>query len=192
MPYLPPGIITETEFPKAWGRDLANFLRLIEEKWRRFFPEVTYYPLLKDDTVAGSFDTPVGTAGNTIFDPLYGEAVDAGMLTAGVISQPHLSGIYNAGNPEVYDNGTVLNFQIQASELEVLLKKYGFDKTRTLVAMVPVSVLDRNGITATEGDYLTWDGKPYYVNEVQRDSFWKNSNVQIFVVLGCTPRRMGA
>jgi hypothetical protein len=155
-------------------------------------PICAYYPILKDTTTPATLDTPVGTSGNTIFDPLYGEAVDQNMLGAGVISQPQLSGIYNSANPEIFDNPVEMNIQIQMSELDNVLKRYGFDKTRTLVCRIPTSILDKNGVTVVEGDYLVWDGREYSITEVQQDSFWHNTNVPLFLVFGCNARRIGS
>jgi hypothetical protein len=189
MGYLPPEAISETQFPKAWSKDLLTAVRMIEKQYNRIYPLVQYHPILKSTTPQTDFSTTVGAAGNTKFDPLYGEAVDATMTT---VIQPHLSGEYKAANPEIYGIPVPIRARIFRGEIDVLLKEYGFDKTRELIVTIPTSVLDRAGVTMTEGDYFEWDGHPYEVKEVGRDEFWRNTNVQLYVTGACNAWRVGS
>lgn len=191
MPYLPPDVIEETVLPQPWGKDLRNLIRIIEEKWRRFYPLVPYHPLATSPTTPPNTNTPNGAPGglNTLFDPLYGEAVDPTMT---MIVQPHLSGTFNAANPEVFDDPVTFNIKVQPFELDVVEKLYGFDKTRQLVLTAPTSVLDKNGITVQEGDYIEWDGSAYSVYETTLDKFWLNTNLPLYLVFTCSARRVGS
>jgi hypothetical protein len=189
VPYLPPDVIEETVLPQPWGKDLRNLIRIIEEKWRRFYPLVPYHQLATSPTTPANTNTPNGAAGSTLFDPLYGEAVDPTMTT---IVQPHLSGTFNAANPEVFDDPVTFNIKVQPFELDVVEKLYGFDKTRQLVLTAPTSTLDRNGITVQEGDTVEWDGKIFRVHEVTLDKFWLNTNLPLFIVWTCSAWRVGS
>lgn len=189
MPYLPPGLINQSEFPASWGKDLLMAVRMIEEEYKRFGTLINYHPILKATTPATDINSPVGTPPATRFDPLYGEAVDASMTT---VVQPHLSGTYQAANPILYGTPSPVRAKIFRSELDIKLKRYGFDKTRELVVTFPTSILDRNGITLVEGDYLEWDGHNYEVKEVGRDEYWHNSNVQLYITCACNAWRMGS
>jgi hypothetical protein len=189
--YLPPLAITETVFPKAWSKDLYTSVRLIQEQYVRIYPKVFYQALLKSTTPVqnNDYDTPVGAPGYTQFDPLYGEAVAANMTT---IVQPHLSGEYQAANPELYAKPFPLNMRMFRSELETDLHKYGFDKVRELICTIPTVMLDRGGITVMEGDKFWWDGRAYKVESVGRDEYWHNTNVQLFVTFQADAWRAGS
>jgi len=187
--YLPPLSISETQFPQAWGKDLRLAVRMIEEEYNRYYPLIQYHPLSKATTPAVDQNTPVGAPGTTQFDPLYGEAVDASMTT---IVQPHLSGQYQAGNPEIYLSPVPVRARVFRGEIDKLLHRYGFDKVRELVVSIPTSILDRGAITVMEGDYIEWDSHPYKVKEVARDEYWKNTNVQLFVTFACDAWRVGS
>lgn len=63
MPYLPDGMmpIEETEFPRAFDADLIQQVRMIREKWVRFFPTLTYYSLSKSTVISSdNLSKPAG------------------------------------------------------------------------------------------------------------------------------------
>jgi hypothetical protein len=190
MPYLPPALINQTQFPQPFGKDLQMAIKMAEESNNRFGTLIAYHSILKTTTPMVDFNTPVGLPPATMFDPLYGEAIPANMPAP--IAQPHLSGTYQAANPELYGPAIPIRAAIYRGELDKQLKRYGFNKTRELLITFLSSVLDRSGITATEGDYIDWDGHHYQLKETGKDEYWKNTNVQLYVTCAFNAWRVGS
>jgi len=198
MAYLPEDFTHPTEFPKAYDRDVLTAIRIIEEKWARFYPEVTYYCLSKGVTVVpksatGDVDTESvsGTAGGTTFDPVLGEAVDNAALTGGW-KQPHLSGDRRAVNPEKFMTPLRIHAQVRREAKEKELKKLGFDEVRDLLLTIPVSLLDKLGVTVTQGDRFIWDNDLYEVLQFETTGFWRNTNLRLYLVLNCRHHHPGS
>jgi len=191
MAYLPPNPTEETAFPESYGRDIVLAIRMIEDKWKRHFPPLDYYPLKKAVTPADpNPDSPVGEAGTTIFDPIWGEEIPAAM-SAGW-EQPHADNIPNAPRPELHAVPIKLHLRIQREAHEKELKRYGFDELYNMLVFSPLSLLDAAGIEVTQGDYFMWDGRPYEVLQIERAGYWKNTNVRLYMVMNCTSRRAGS
>ena len=192
MSYLPPNPTEATTFPVAYGKDISLAIRMIEEKWTRHFPLLDYYPLLKaTDPASPNEDSPTGEQpGNTVFDPIWGEAIPAAMATSW--EQPHANDIPDAPRPELLGTAIPLRMRVFREARDMDLKRWGFDKVRDLLAAVPLSLLDTNGITCQPGDYFTWDGDDYEVMQYSRDGYWKNTNVRLYIVLNCETRRKGS
>lgn len=192
--YLPEPYTHETEFPSAYGRDLAVQLRLIEEKYRRFYPKLEYFAFRGDVTPASSAAATgevVGEAGGSSFDTLWGETVPAGQLATGVWQQPH-DGTGAAANPEVFYPMQIVHGRIQREAKEKELKKYGFDQLRDLLLFLPCSRLDALGITVRAGDEFVWDGYRYFVEQCEATGYWKNTNLTLYVVSNCTQKKAGS
>lgn len=193
MAYFPPPIIATTENPKPGQRDFQLAVRLTEERWRRFFPAILYEKLIVQPTARTSLDSVVGQPGATQFDPLWQEAVSP-TLQGNLWAQPHLSGTTDAtvDATDVYMPPAQMHARVQKEALDAELKKWGFDRVRDTLLIVPCSMFDAAGITAEAGDRVTLDND--YFNVVQRtlDTFWKNTNLKLFVVLNCEHRRRGS
>lgn len=190
MVYLPEDFTHPTTFPHAYGRDVLHAIRQIEERWVRFFPQVSYFPLNKSVTVIertnGDVDTESvsGTAGGTVFDPILGEAVDNAAAT-GKWKQPHLSGDRRAVNPEKFFPPVRLHAQVRREAKEKELKKLGFDEVRDLLLTIPTSMLDKLGITVTQGDRFVWDNDLFEVQQFETTGYWKNTNLRLYIILNC-------
>lgn len=188
MTYLPEEFTHETVFPRAYGKDVHLQIRMIEEKWRRFHPIISYYCLNKAVTVGpvttAGLANAVGTTGGTAFDPITGEAVDNAALT-GAWKQPHLSGDRRAVNPERFLAPIKVHAQVRREAKEKELKKLGFDEIRDLLVTIPTSVLDKLGIVVTQGDRFIWDNDLYEVGQFETTGYWKNTNLRLYNVLNC-------
>jgi hypothetical protein len=189
--YLPEDFTHPTTFPSAYGKDVHLAIRVIEEKWARFYPQVNYFSLNKAVTVvpksaSGDVDTESmsGTAGGTVFDPVFGEAVDNAALSGGW-KQPHLSGDRRAVSPERFLNPVRVHAQVRREAKEKELKKLGFDEVRDLLLTIPVSMLDKLAITVTQGDRFVWDNDLYEVLQFETTGYWKNTNLRLYIVLNC-------
>ena len=200
-PYIPRRFTHETEFPQAADRDLQMQLRLIEEKWRRFYPAISYYRILESIGIAGvdssmttvQIPAPVGEVGQSGWDPLYGESVDPQMVTDGAWKQPHLDPVLDATTEiEVYGDPEPIHSQMRVEPKERELKQYGFDEKRDLLAIIPATFFDALGFLAREGDKLIWDGEEYVVLDDSGSGFWHNTNIRLYRVLGCEHKRLGS
>jgi hypothetical protein len=201
-PYVPPKYLVNTEFPEAFGRDVATQIQLIEEKWRRFFPLIPYYSLEQNTGIASTPDniTPeipapvTSTGAGAGYDTLWGEEVDRAAATAGEWSQPHLSGSQAATTEnEVYAGPVNLHLDIKEVANKKRVKElWGFDDVRDVVAVVPLSLLDRCSIGVKEGDKIVWDGAEYTVLEFRGSGWWKKSNVRFYGAFNFEHKRLGS
>jgi hypothetical protein len=191
MTYLPPGILEEAPFPKTWDKDLRLQVRMIVEKWTRMFPAADYFTLKKAVTKdATSQHAPVGAVGTTKFDPVYGETVDSAMGSNWV--QPHLSGTVKAANVDLFDSPVKIPRRTQRTAKELELKRWGFDKVRTMIVTIPSYFFDLHGITVVAGDNLAWNGERFTVLQFNGDGYWKNSNVPLYLILNVEHARVGS
>lgn len=189
-----------TILPKAGGKDLAMQVRLIEEKYRKFFPEITYFKLKKQVTaVADPADAVqiIGASGTTQFDRLWGEQVPASMETTGW-QQPHLSeqdpdtATHDAPDRGEYEDAVEIHGRVQRIAREDELKKYGFDRLRDLILHLPLFTMQKIGLRPRPGDYFIWDGDQFDVKQVNRRGWWKNTNVRLYYVISSAHRHLGS
>ncbi len=188
MPYLPPELLQDTEFPKAYGKDLATQIRMIDEQYKRMFPEVPYYCIKVNMTPVATGELS-GEVGSSKIDTLYGEAMDP---AAEAWTQPHLSGTLKAADPEVFDPPQTIHIKIQKADRELDLKKPGIVKVRRLAIVIPAYTLDLLGMTVHEGDKFTWHDDVYYVKKPDPVGWFKNTNVRLFVKADIETRPVGS
>tara|TARA_R100001086_G_scaffold120987_2_gene62319 strand:- start:249 stop:842 length:594 start_codon:yes stop_codon:yes gene_type:complete len=197
MSYLPPDLLNTTVFPRAYGKDVWNGIRMIEEKWERHYPRIRYYCVKKAVTAVENEDATEdkmsGEPGTTAFDPLWGEPVDPKMLVDGW-NQPHQDpgDEYAAANVTLFEDPIDIRAQIRRETRENELKKIGFDRLRDILAIIPLSLLDRAGITVRQGDRFIWDNAVYQVEQQERTGYWKNTNLRIYMILNAEHARMGS
>lgn len=192
MPYIPPPVPQDTQRPTPFGNDFQNAMRMISERWRRYYPLISYEMISVAPTNRVDLDTVAGAAGATQFDPLWQESVAVGQ--GGLWQQPHLSAGTDASvdAADVFKPAANIHSQMRRDALKKELERWGFDRVRDLIAIIPCILLDAAGITAEPGDRITWDNDYYTVSQRTLDSFWKNTNVRIYAVLNCTSRRRGS
>jgi len=203
-PYLPAKYTQKITFPQAFGRDLQTQIGLIEERWKRYFTEIDYYPRLQNIGIADATpDTrnpeiaapasPVNPAAGG-FDRLYGESVDRQMADGARWDQPHLSGTLDATTEaEGYQDPVKFHAQIKREQdKKRALELYGFDDVRDIVVIIPASFYDACGFRAKEGDKFIWDGQEYDVLQSAGAGWWKNSNIRLYRVLNCEHKRLGS
>jgi hypothetical protein len=204
MPYLPNDTVEHTEFPKAWSKDVFMQMRLINDLWRRKYPELPYECIKVDPqlptppAVEPDPDQPIAGPDATAFDALWNESVPESMLATGW-EQPHLSatvpdsGTHVAANPEKYEPSVDIHARVQTrEELDLELHHYGFDRVRDLLVTIPLALLDDAGVTVKQGDKFTWDDDEYMVLQYERVGFWKNTNVRLYIALNCEHFRQGS
>lgn len=194
MPYLPEDVTDETVFPKGYNKDFLQQMRLVNEKWRRFYPLLPYECLLKETLPIGqAANEPAGVTPNTVFDPLWGEAVDDEVLPgAGEYLQPHLSGTADATVLGRFATSVEIHGQIRREAKERELKRLGFDEIRDILVVFPTTLLDIAGITIQQGDRFTWDNDRYQVLQFKRVGYWKNTNLRAYISCNCEHERRGS
>jgi len=191
--YLPPPTTELTKFPIPLGTDFWMQVAYIDEKWKRVYPLLTYHPLKKDTTLSVLLDgsVPVGVAGGTVFDPIYGEAVDPQMLQTGW-QQPQLSGNLSSADVEVFQPSVQVNGRLQVETTDVDLHFYGFDRFLGLLVTVPASLFDSVGVSAQPGDRFEWGGDTYEVLQVGPNQRFRNTATMLYVGLNCQSYRKGS
>lgn len=196
--YLPIGIIEHTEFPRADGKDVAMQIRQIEELWRRNYPKIEYYNIKKATSPALDGDDELdlvvlsGEEGFTEFDVLWGESVPETVADVDTWVQPHGKATHSVDSHDVFWPKVEFHARIQRESKERQLKKWGFDKIRDILVFIPLSSLDRHGITVDVGDKFWWDGDEFNVLQHRKTGYWKNSNVRLYIVMNCEHRRLGS
>jgi hypothetical protein len=192
MPYLPPAFLNDTVFPSAQGYDTNLAISFIEERWRRFYTLVQYFTIIKPLSAATAGNFIVHKAGTTAFDTLYGESVDPAMSTSGWV-QPHLNPTANTVDVELFNPSVNINARVPRRDPDSGLYNYGFDRVRKMdigaEVVIPVSLLDRLGVTCQAGDKLAWDGDEYTVKQETQCGYWKNTNIRFYIKLMCEHRR---
>ncbi len=188
MVYIPTGQTDDTVFPTAHGDDLVTAIRLIEERWNRFYPLLTYTPLNKQPTPATEYKELSGVSGTTKFDTLWGEEVDENLSTW---KQPQSDPTINAVDPGVYLDAVPLRGRIKRTVREEQLKKYGFDLLRHLLVTIPTSMLDKAGTEVKAGDRFVWNNERFEVIQFAPWGFYYNTNIFLYIVMNCEHVRYG-
>lgn len=179
-----------TQFPS--GTKDADFqVRMMEAKWKRFFPIVVYHPILKATKPANpaNLNVPANESGATGFDGLWNESIDS---TSVSWTQPHLSGTTIAAPVEVYGSPVSINMREYAEDVDGDLKDWGIEKKLDLTVTVPASLLTSAGVTAQPGDWFLWANDPYEVRQVGLNRRYLNTPRVFYAVLNCTSKRQGS
>jgi len=196
MPYLPEDYTHQTGFPTAYGKDLALQVRMINEQYRRMYPQLPYYCLERDITpgsdAPGDVTEPIGEAGHTAWDPLWGESIDTTIGATGEWAQPHGDAVDNAVAVEVFATPVNIHGRVQREMKDRELKKLGFDEMRDIIVFFPHGLLDALGITVYAGDEFIWDGDRYLVKQHKSGGYWKNTNIRLYRVCNCEMVRSGS
>ena len=190
MTYLPVDPTMRTEFPREYGADVLQQISVIEERWKRSFPEVDYFCLLKA-TAPVSVDTVSGVVDEAGFDPLWGESIDPS-IAGTAWQQPHRNDGVRAANATKFDDPVKIHAQVRREARDDMLKKLGFDRFRDLLVTIPLSLLDEAGVTCQQGDRFVWDDEVFQVEQLNRTGFWKNTNLRLYMVLNCEHSRWGS
>lgn len=202
QPGFPHQVVDDTEMFGGSGNDLQTAQRMIEERWKLFYPPVAYFPLVKAVTAVGtSTETLSGETGTTAFDPLWGEAVPR---PTGQTQwrQPHASEqtsqdlvkdpARQAAEPEVRDDARRVHMRVRRVQREEMLKKLGFDLVRTLVGCVPTTMFDRYAIKPQPGDRFRWNDEPYEVLQTSPQGWYKNTTHNLYWYLSIKSARLGS
>lgn len=189
-PYLPVLDITNTSFPRADWKDVQQQVRLVNGKYRRIYPELPYYPLLRAPTAVASPGDLSGEPGTTAFDPIWGEPIAPG--AGQKWEQPHGSSALDATSGEVFGGPYPIHCRVQLDSKDLDLKKYGFDKVRDITVWIPLSLLDEQGVRVNSGDNLEWNSRRFVVKEFTTTGWWRNTNVPLFMVLTLDHARLGS
>jgi hypothetical protein len=192
VPYLPYDPLNEAAFPEGYGKDVVLQNRLIREKWHRMYPPQSYYMLKRQRTRITDLDTISSISGVTLMDPLHGEAVDPGMAGQ-EFTQPHLGGFKaTTDDTDVFESAIIVPMQTKREAKKEELFRWGFERVRDLLVIIPLVILDEEHVTCGAGDKLTWSGNEYNVKQYATDGYWKATNLRLYMVLNCETRRRGS
>lgn len=198
-PYIPNvGFEQDSSFSKKDADDLRVHLRLLEERWRLFYPVIPWYQILFLPTSPAQPPTSeapvVGLNTGTLVDDLYGEAVP--QKSTGVYQQPHTTPTMFDSAPErrKHANPVSLNVFVRREETENELTPFGEDASRILVATLLTSLCDARGVTVNVGDEFEYGGQRWEVNSarVPERARWKTTNIPLFIECKCFTKRVGS
>ena len=190
--YLPVKFPTADALPLPYGRDLLTQVGMIEAMYTQQYPPINYRTLLKSLAHRNiTTDAPVGAVNTTVFDALWGEPVDP-LLTGVAWKQAHLSGYLDATANARYADSKSFPARTQVEATDVELKRWGFDRVRSLIVTIPVSFLDHHEITIAEGDLLEWNGQMYAVKDIAKVGRWFNTETFLYRVLNLDQARRGS
>lgn len=175
--------------------DLQYTIEAINEKWELSYPLLNYYPILKTPVeVTPITDFVGGVANETQFDDMWGE--DIVPTAEGNWVQPHEESIEgliaDAVNTRVYAVGVPLHLAVQKEPTDYTLKKYGFDEQTEFLVTVPAYALDLANVTCQVGDYFEWGSSKIEVAVVKRSGYFYNTNLALYLILGCRYLRLGS
>lgn len=189
MPYLPTADLINTTFPEGQARDVRRQIDFADKLYKRHYPRIDYYPLLKSVTpVAEPTDTS-GEPNTTKFDPVWGETLDSGLTEW---EQPHDPGGAAASEVEEHGGPYPLHMRVQRGQKDLDLKRYGFDKMRDLTVYTTLKQLDDQGVAVKAGDRFVWDGDSYLVKDFTRTGYLWNTNIRVYMILSCDHERVGS
>jgi len=197
MSYFPFDIVDETTFPKGVGKDLNFNIRVLKEKWNRFYPLLPFHSLVLDyEKVAAGIDGGIslGEGVSTSVDDLWGEDLPDFDQTVMDYSNPHSqedSPEPNAIEGKQYRDPVNTRIHILEEATEYQLKKMGRDLMNDLIATFLTPMLDDNGLVVKSGDEFTWNGERYKILDVKHRGFWKMTNLFLFVECNCEKARYG-
>jgi len=191
-------MVESTQFPDtACTKDLETQKKMIREQWTRFYPEVDYDSIKTLATAVPNPDTPSGEAAATPYDPLWGETLPDNMRTEW--EQPHLSaedpaiGDFDATARGEFMTTVQLHARVQREAKDTDLKRWGFDKVRDILIMIPVFLAEEAGVAPLKpGDKFTWSGDEYDVQDANVEGWWMNTDIRVYYVLNCEHRRKGS
>jgi len=198
VPYLPNLTTEQTTAFSRNADDLRTHLRILEERWRRFYPVLPWYQLLFLPTApvqAATSEAPVvGLNTGTLVDDLYGEAVP--QKTTGVYQQPHLTPVVNDSAPErkKHANPVSIHGFVRREETENELNQFGEDASRIVTVTLLTSLCDARGITVNPGDEFDYSGQRWEVrsSRIPERGRWKMTNIPLFIECRCMTKRVGS
>lgn len=202
MPYIPPPVVEDTVFPfagnTASSADLTTINRLLKEKWARFFPIVTYYPIKYTPTMpedlSGNYDpnSAAGDVEGTLVDDLWGEDINA--ITSASLDVVDLT-VEAIGDrvkdSRIYESSVEINAAVQMQPSDRTLKRFGIDKMKEVLFVLLCKSMDESGFSASNGDKIVWRGEEFEVTVVRDSGYWQNTNVFLYSICGCERKRQG-
>lgn len=191
MPYLPKSNPQDTVFPTI-GLDVAWVHNTLLEKWKRFYPIVSYYQIDVTPTVAVSdgnvvTDMVTGIAGKTRVDDLWGEDV---IVNNNDWIQPHStveSPLADSTNTRIFKEVVLINVHVNLEPTEQLLRRMGIEEEKVILATFPLVLLDEKDVIVSVGDIFKWGGTTYEILTNKFTGYWKMTNHTLYMT--CTARR---
>lgn len=174
--------------------DFDFAVREAEQMWKGNYPQIEYMSLIKQVTPMVNTRTLIGANGTTKFDPIWGEAVPATADNSWQQPNGNVDPAVSqaAANAMQFTAPVRVHARIQRTAREDLLKKVGFDRVRSLLVTIPMSLLHNANLDPKPGDRFRWDGDLYHVQQTAPLGWWFNSNSKLYIVMNCAHEHMGS
>jgi len=166
--------------------DLSLALRVLTEKWHRFYPPLAYYQL--DFEVTGVDEPSTELSGElpgTKVDPLWGGPMPP--TPDDHWHNPHgqdaIGTPLNPTTAKKYKDVVNLPIYVLKNPTDYTLSRYGIRNKRQMIATIPLIVCDQYQVTLRVGDHFIWDGEKWEVLVVHEKMPWKRTNYFLYAVL---------
>ena len=184
----------DTSFPTATDKDLQMQIRIIREKYGRFFPLVEYQQMNINNVQEHTNDTPDDDTPTyeTEIDDLWGEPIPNGQLQGDKWINPHTTETLDATKCNKRVNRGKINVQIDHQPSERSLIKWGIDEKRVITCKFFVPLLEDNGIVVAMGDRFYWKNHTMEIRNWKRTGYWKNTSHHLYIEAVATYARYGS
>lgn len=176
-------ILHDTTFPTAHDKDLKMQIRMLREKFRRFYPQVNYHAMNFGDLSDQTDDVPGEVPPDyvTEIDDLWGEPVATGQQTGLAWENPHVSAILDATEGDKRVDKGLIHAHINHEPSEKTLSRFGIDEKRVITITFLVDLLHDLHIVPAHGDRFFWRQHVFEILKWQRIGYWKNTSVNLYI-----------
>lgn len=195
-----PDTLHETEFPKARSMDLATAIRLIREKYSRFYPTLNFEAVALADQpedITSSNGTGEGTVqefdDTTNWDDLYGEPVPDGYDDSTDDDyNPHSDLDVDATNTMKYEDPVAMPVHINHEPTQKELDKFGVEESHAIILTFFLPLLKERGLNIGMGGKFFWKRHEYVIWKYERWGYWKNTSVHLYIRAACRLKGYGS
>lgn len=189
-----PKVLMDTVFPTAHDKDLQMNIRILKEKYQRFYPKLDYKQMNLGIPDPQEGDVPATPPPVTVteIDDLWGEPVPNGELPGLAWENPHSTLDLDATEGDKRLPGIEINAHVNHQPSKKVLGRFGIDEQRVMVVTFLVPLLEEAGITVRHGDRFFWKNFVFEVLHWQRMGYWKDTSVHLYIETAVRYARYGS
>ena len=175
-------VLFDTTFPTAHDKDLAMNIRVLREKYERFYPIIGYRQLNLGvpDPQEGDVPDVVPPPEITEIDDLWGEPVATGQLPGLDWMQPHTTDL-EATEGDKRLPAINIHAHVNHEPGEKALSRYAIDEKRVVITTLFVPILQDHSITVRHGDRYFWKNHVLEVLKWTRRGYWKDTSYHLYI-----------
>jgi hypothetical protein len=185
-----------THFPTGTDKDIETAIRMMKERYERFFPQVDYQSRKIPDAMVSEHTGDVQPLPNSEdVDDLWGEVNPPGQQMGTAWQQPHTTERLDATEIDEFESKGYMHVHLNHNPTTRQLKKFGIEQGRYMIATFLVPLLEDAEIDMVKkGDRFFWKDHVYeiYKFEDPTAGYWKNTSIDLYVVCVCKYARYGS